>query len=605
MKRILWILKFLRPYRWACFFVLLIVVADVLAALLVPTITANMINHALNGDSIHAIFVQGAWMLAISIVSGGFTLLGGWLCARISANFGRDLRQAIYEKSLTFSSSDFERFGTASMMTRTMNDINVLQQSLISFIQMVLPVPFMCILGIVFAFQIHESMGWLVLSATILLLLCALIIVFKATPIFEKLQRFLDRMNVVLREVLTGVRVIRAFNKEEHEKARMKKTFADYADAAIRANRLFAGLDCLANVSINFCIVAILYVGSDFIGTGAMKIGDITAVTEYAIWILFYVVMAQMVVMLMPRAMTCAQRVTDVLMLEPSIQDAKDLSISRNNLEHSATFNADSGILYQSDSATPHASSNDVIAFHHVSFRFDDADEDTLCDLNFTCRRGTTTAVIGGTGSGKSTIAKLILRFHEATKGKITLFGRDIRQIPQNDLRHAISYVPQKAWLFAGTVADNLRYAAPNADEETMQRALEIAQSQFVFELPKKLQSPVSQGGTNFSGGQRQRLAIARALTKKADLYIFDDSFSALDFKTDAALRHALNREIQDSAILIIAQRISTIVHADTIVVLDDGKIVAIGTHEQLLQSSQIYKDIANSQMKGGEHNAQ
>ena len=568
------ILSFLKPYRKRLLFISLIMIADVGGSLLVPTITANMINLAVSQADLSDILLQGIWMLGIALLSGGLTLLGSWLCARLSADFGRDLRVALYDKTLSFSTTDFETFGTASMITRTLNDINVLQQSLMNVLQLVLPVPVMCALGIFFSFSIHRDMGFLILGATFLVLAAALLIIRKAARIFELLQSFLDRMNVVLRENLTGVRVIRAFRKETHEIKRMRKSFEDYAVSAIQANRLFAGLDCLATVVINLTIVAILYLGGNQIGTGSMKVGDITAVTEYAIWILFYVMMAQMVILLVPRAMTCMRRICAVLNHTPEIKDGTGQSGSGADPE--------------------------IFRFDHVSFRFADADENTLSDLSFSCEKGKTTAIIGGTGSGKSTIAKLLLRFHDVTAGQITLKGTDIRSLPQSELRSAISYIPQRAWLFSGTIEENLRYGNPDATREDLIRALKTAQADFVLDLPGGLKSHVSQGGTNFSGGQRQRLSIARALVKTADLYVFDDSFSALDFQTDAALRHALQEEITEAGLLIIAQRISTILHADQILVLNEGQIAGIGRHEELMETCPVYRDIAHSQMKGG-----
>lgn len=578
------LVPFLKPYRKPCAFIILILLADVGGSLLVPTITADMINLAVSGSAIDKIVRLGIIMLAISLISGALTLLGSLISARVSANFGRDLRNALYDKSLQFSATDFENFGTASMITRTLNDINIIQQALVFFIQMILPVPIMCGLGIFFSFRINRDMGFLILAGTLFVLIAALFIMRKAAPIFEKLQRFLDRMNVVLRENLMGVRVIRAFNKEAHETKRMKKTFSDFADTSIQANYLFAGLDCLATAVINICIVAIYYFGGNAVGRGQMKIGDITAVTEYAIWILFYVMMAQITILMLPRALTCIRRVTAVLNHTAEITDGEESIL----LEHTATCSDNS---------------DEVLKFDSVSFRFADADEETLANLSFSCRRGQTTAVIGGTGSGKSTITKLLLRYHDVTEGKITLHGKDIRTISQAELRNEVSYVPQKAWLFSGTIAENLRYGNQNASEAELIHALRVAQSDFVLDLPETLNSAVAQGGTNFSGGQKQRLSIARALVKKADLYVFDDSFSALDFKTDAALRHALASEVKDAAVLIIAQRISTILHADQIIVLHDGKIVGIGRHEELLASCPNYVDIVNSQMKGGEQN--
>lgn len=558
---------------------ILIVFADVGGSLLIPTITANMINLAVGGSSVGRIVRQGAVMLAVALFSGSLTLVGGWLCAKISADIGRDLRTAVYDKSLLFSASDFERFGTASMITRTLNDINIIQQSMINIVQMVLPVPVMCVMGILFAFRINRDMGWLLLGGTLFVLLAAMVIIRRAAPVFEKLQGFLDRMNVVLRENLTGVRVIRAFHKERHETGRMRNTFEDYAESAIRANRLFAGLDCIATASINICIVAVLYFGGSRVGTGEMEIGDITAVTEYAIWVLFYIMMAQMVILLVPRAMTCVRRISEVLTHEPEITDAAG--------------------------AAEDEGGDEVMQFDKVSFCFADADENTLSDVSFRCRRGETTAVIGGTGSGKSTIAKLLMRYHDVTDGQIKLFGRDIRGISQQELRSHIAYVPQKAWLFSGTIEENLRYGSPDASVEELYHALDIAQADFVRRMPGGIRAYVAQGGTNFSGGQRQRISIARALARKADLFVFDDSFSALDFKTDAALRRALAEETKDCAVLIIAQRISTILHADQILVLDDGKIVGMGKHEDLMRTCDVYRDIADSQAKGGGQNGE
>lgn len=569
------LVPFLKPYRAQCAFIIVVAMADVGGSLLVPTITASMINSAVSGGALGSIIRQGIGMLLIALLSGALTLLGSWLCARLSANLGRDLREAVYDKSLQFSSSDFEQFGTASMITRTLNDVNIIQQAFVAFIQMILPVPIICVMGIVLSFHINPGMGVLLLAGTGFVLLAALLIMRKAAPIFDRLQQFLDRMNVVLRENLTGARVIRAFNKEAHETGRMKKTFESYAASSIQANYLFAGLDCLATVVINLVLVAVLYFGGNAVGAGSMNIGDITAVSEYAIWILLYIMMAQMTVLMLPRALTCIHRVSDVLNHRPEITDGPSARL-----------------LPKQDA---------VIAFEDVSFCFSDADEETLSHLTFSCRRGQTTAVIGGTGSGKSTITKLLLRYHDVTHGAITFHGQDIRSLSQHQLRKAISYVPQKAWLFSGTIAENLRYGNPQATDEELLHALSIAQSDFVRNLPQGLDSSVAQGGTNFSGGQKQRLSIARALTKKADLYVFDDSFSALDFKTDAALRHALAAEIKDSAVLIIAQRISTILHADQILVLNDGAIVGKGRHEELLKNCPVYRDIVNSQMKGGE----
>lgn len=570
------ILHFLKPHKKLAILSLLFVIFDVAGALYIPTLTADMINNGVNTGNMDYIIQKGILMIAVTIISGIGTLIATHLIANLSAKISRDMRNEIYEKSLCFSSDDFDEFGTGSMITRTLNDINVISQAITMCLQMIIPVPIMCIMGITMAFFIDSFMGLLLLSLTILIIVVAFFITKKASVIFEKLQAFLDKMNVVLRENITGVRVIRAFNKEPYEKKRMKKTFEDYAESAIKANKLFAGLDGYSFLIVNLCIVGILWIGGNRVGSGFIEIGDITALTEYAILILYYIVMAQMVFLLLPREIICVCRIGEVLNKETKIKDGKaKLTKSENN---------------------------NVIEFQNVSFSFGDSEENTLQNLNFTCKKGETTAIIGSTGSGKSTIAKLIMRFHDVQTGKILLKGQDIRTISQKELREHISYVPQKAWLFSGTIANNLKYGNEKASAEDMKKSLEISQSTFINEIEAGINAKVAQGGTNFSGGQKQRISIARAITKKADMYIFDDSFSALDFKTDSKLRHALTEKFRESSILIIAQRINTILNADQIIVLNDGKIEGIGKHEELIKTCRVYQDIAKSQMKGDEN---
>lgn len=572
------ILHFLKPYKGLFALTMFFTIADVVGALIIPTLTADMINTGVGNGDMEYILRSGAMMTAVTVLAGISALLGSFLCARLSAKMGRDMRNELYARSLEFSVNDFEEFGAGSMITRTLNDVSVVQQAFVWCVQMVLPVPALSAAGILMAFWVEPSMGFLLGAAVVFVLLLTVAISRRAAAIFTRMQYFLDRMNVVLRENITGVRVIRAFNKEGHEKKRMGRSFEDYAQAAIQTNYLFAFLDCFSFFVINIVIVAILWAGGNRIGAGAMEIGDITALTEYAILILFYLMMAQMVLILLPRARVCLGRLEEVLNHEPEIRDM-----------------AKPGKETGEDGC--------AVRFENVSFRFADAQEDTLHDLTFSCKRGQTTAIIGGTGSGKSTIAKLLLRFYDVTEGAVLLNGRDIRDMTQQELRERIAYVPQKAWLFSGSIADNLRYGNKEAGKEEMAHALSVAQSGFALELKDGLDSHVAQGGTNFSGGQKQRLSIARALMKQADVYVFDDSFSALDFKTDSALRKALGEEIRDSAVLIIAQRINTILHAEQIIVLNEGRIAGIGTHRELMEGCAVYQEIARSQMKGGERN--
>lgn len=599
------LLKYMKPYRGLAIITVLVLMVDIAGTLLVPTLLANMVNIGVATKNFNYILQNGLAMLGATALASGGALLGSYLSAKLAANVGRDIRNAVYDSSLAFSGSDFERFGTGSMITRTLNDINVIQQSIIMTIQMVLPVPIMCVMGIALATSIDYQMGILLAIVVAVVLVIAAITVANAAPIFTRLQRFIDRMNVVLRENITGVRVIRAFNKEEHENERLDDVFSRYAKAAIKVNWLFAGLDCSAFFLMNIAEVAVLWFGGNRVGAHAMEIGSISAVLEYAMLILFFIMMAQIVALTLPRAKACLDRADEVINLVPEIRDcvrpAHDPLDAKGDPALDAAATADAAVV--ADAAEPNDDADVVAAFRHVTFRFSDADEDTLHNLNFRCRRGQTTAIIGSTGSGKSTVAKLLLRFHDVTGGAIQFNGADVRGMTQESLRDAIAYVPQKAWLFSGTIADNLRFGNEAATEEQMRHALDVAQSQFVYDLPDGLDSRVAQGGTNFSGGQRQRLSIARALMKRADLYIFDDSFSALDFKTDAALRRALVPETRDAATLIIAQRISTILHADQIIVLKDGEMAGIGTHEELMETCEVYRAIAESQMKGGDGN--
>ncbi len=584
--------RFMKPYRALVAVTLLVLLVDNVGTLLVPTMLADMINTGIGTGDFDYIVRGGLAMLGASLLASGGAMTGAYLAAKLASNVARDIRNAVYDASLAFSGGDFERFGTGSMITRTLNDTNVIQQSVIATIQLVLPVPFLSVAGIVMACMIDYQMGMLLAAVVAIVLAIAVVTVAKAAPIFMSLQKLIDRMNVVLRESIVGARVIRAFNKERHAERRLDEVFTSYADRAIKVNLLFAGLDCSAFFFMNIAEVAVLWLGGNRVGAHAMQIASVSAVLEYAMLILFFVMMAQIVALTLPRAKACLDRAAAVIDLQPEIADG---------VEPAAFAAPAPGADPAAASAAREAASDDVAVFDHASFRFEDADEDTLHDLSFACKRGQTTAIIGSTGSGKSTIAKMLLRLHDVTEGAVRFRGVDVRDLAQRDLRGAISYVPQKAWLFSGTVASNLRYGDDTADEAAMRHALEVAQSEFVFDLPQGLETPVAQGGTNFSGGQRQRLSIARALMKRADLYIFDDSFSALDFKTDAALRRALVPETRGAAVLIIAQRISTILHADRIVVLKDGRIEGKGTHEELMETCAVYRDIARSQMKGGE----
>lgn len=564
----------LAPYKRLCAGTLVAMLFDLSGMLLIPTQLSMMINVAITTHDANEFMTHGVLMLVAALCGSFGYITSTWLASRLCAIVGRDLRMRVYRASLDFSGGDFSRFGTGSMITRTLSDANVVQQTLLMAILMILPVPIMCAISVGLAFSIDTLMGWVLLTVTVATIAVSLVSVFATAPIFTRLQGFIDSMNARLREAITGVRVVRAFGCEDETRERLDETFSAYADNAIRVNMVFAATDTLAFFLMNAVESLVMWLGANRVGVHAMQIGSISAIIEYAMLILFFLMMAQFALISVPRAMACLDRASEVLRFVPEIRDAETCV------------------------ALPAPAPSEVARFDHVSLRFSDADENTLNDLTFGIRRGEVTAIIGNTGSGKSTIAKMLLRFNDVTSGKLLFEGIDVRDVAQADLRSRIAYVPQKAWLFSGTIAENLRHGRANATDEELWHALDVAQASFVRELPGGLNAPVTQGGTNFSGGQRQRLAIARALVRHADLYVFDDSFSALDFKTDAALRHALTTELAHAAQLVIAQRVSTIHDANQIVVLKDGSIVGLGRHDELMQTCDNYRAIAESQLR-------
>lgn len=577
------LLRLMAPYKALAAATLCALVLDMAGMLFVPTELAAMINSvvATSGNDLAR---HGAAMLAAALCGSGGAVVANLLAARLAANVGRDLRMAVYDASLAFSGSDFERFGTGSMVARTLSDANVVQQALLMGIVMILPVPVMCIIAVGLAFSIDPWMGWVLAGVALAMLAVSAVAVSRSAPIFTRLQGFVDRMTTRLRETVTGIRVIRAFGREDQARERLDATFEEYAENAIRVNAMFATADSMTFFLANGVESLVLWLGANRVGAGAMQVGSITALIEYAMLIMFFMMMAQFAILQVPRAIACLHRASEVLAVVPEVANPEE----PHQLPKTAPCPA------------ARLAPDVVAAFHHASLRFHDADEDTLHDLDFVMRRGTRTAIIGNTGSGKSTVAKLLLRFHDVTSGSVELVGEDVRAVTQASLRGRIAYVPQRAWLFSGTIAENLRRGDPDASDERLWHALDVAQAGFVRELPDGLGTRVAQGGSNFSGGQRQRLAIARALVRRADLYVFDDSFSALDYKTDAALRHALADELAGAAQLVIAQRVSTIRDADQIVVLSDGAVEGIGRHEELLESCPTYRAIAESQERKG-----
>jgi ATP-binding cassette subfamily B multidrug efflux pump len=516
----------------------------------------------------------GLIMLLISLVAGATTVVVGFLSAKTAAGSAKDIRKDVFTKVENFSSTEFDKFSTASLITRSTNDVTQVQMVIIMMMRIVFYAPIIGVGGIIRALAKSTSMWWIIALAVIVLLGLVLIAFSIALPKFKIMQSLIDRLNLVMRENLSGMMVIRAFNKQPFEEDRFDKANINLTSTSLFVSRLMVTMFPLMMLIMNGLTVLIIWVGAHQVAQSAMQVGDMIAFMQYAMQIVFAFLMLSMMFIFLPRASVSAGRLADVLETEPVIKDPEEPKKFHD------PFNA-------------------TVEFRNVSFRYPSALEDVLHDISFTAKPGQTTAFIGSTGSGKSTIISLVPRFYEVTGGSILVDNVDIREVKQQALRDKIGYIPQKSTLFTGTIESNLRYADEDAELETLKEAADIAQaSEFIDVFPEGYETDISQGGTNVSGGQKQRLSIARALVKKAPINIFDDSFSALDFKTDAALRKALRKNLHDSTILIVTQRVSTIKDADQIIVLDEGRIVGKGKHEELMEKCNPYREIALSQLK-------
>lgn len=515
----------------------------------------------------------GAKMIGLAFLGMMASIVVGLLASRVGAASGRDLRGRVFRKVVGFSSNEFDHFSTASLITRSTNDIQQIQMLMVMLLRMVLYAPIMAVSGIYQVFCTNVSMSWIIALAVILIGLVILVLFTVAMPKFKVMQKLVDRLNLVTREILTGLSVIRAFSTEKHEEERFETANQDLTRTNLFVNRAMTFMMPVMMVIMNGVSVLIIWTGAHGVNDGQMQVGDMMAFIQYTMQIIMSFLMLCMISIMLPRAAVAADRVDELLTSETLIHDPKE------------------------PKPLPEKTRG-VLCFDHVSFRYPGADEDVLHDISFTAKPGETTAIIGSTGSGKSTLVNLIPRFYDVTAGSITLDGTDIRNLRQHDLREKLGYVPQKGVLFSGTVASNIMFGNPEGSDAKMKEAAEIAQAtEFIEEKPKKYGSSISQGGANVSGGQKQRLSIARAVARHPDIFIFDDSFSALDYKTDVALRRALKEKTENSTVLIVAQRISTILHAEQIIVLDDGEVAGIGTHQELLQNCEVYRQIAESQL--------
>lgn len=515
----------------------------------------------------------GAAMLGLAALGMAASILVGFLASRVGAGIGRGLRRNVFRKVVGFSNAEFDKFSTASLITRSTNDIQQIQLLTVMILRMVLYAPIMAVGGVWRVFHTNVDMSWIIALGVVLILIVVGFLFFVVMPKFKVVQSLVDRLNLVSREILTGLSVIRAFSTEKYEEERFDEANRDLMKTNLFVNRAMTFMMPAMMLIMNGITVLIIWVGGHGVNEGAMQVGDTMAFIQYTMQIIMSFLMICMISVMLPRAAVSADRVDEILKSETLIRDAQD----RKQLPEDG---------------------KGEVCFHNVSFRYPGAEEDVLHDISFTAKPGQTTAFVGGTGSGKSTLINLIPRFYDVTEGSITVDGVDIRDIPQHDLREKLGYVPQKGVLFSGTIASNIMYGNPKGTEEEMKEAAQIAQAEeFILDKKKGYESPVAQGGANVSGGQKQRLSIARAVAKHPDIYIFDDSFSALDYKTDVSLRNALKENTKEAAVLIVAQRVSTILHAEQIIVLDDGKVAGMGTHKELLKNCDAYYQIAASQM--------
>lgn len=566
--------KFLKPYWKQIIFAILLILVQAMSNLYLPSLNASIINNGVAKGDISYIIKTGGLMLIFTLLLASCAIASSYFGSKISMSFGRDVRRAIYNKVESFSQSDLNRFGTPSLITRNTNDVQQTQMLVLFGLNLMIMAPIICIGGIIMALRQDIVLSYSIIIIVPIMAIAVGILLAKATPLFRSMQLKIDKVNQIMREKLMGVRVIRAFVRNEYEAKRFDKANRDLTNTALRVNRILALAIPSLIIIMNFSTVAIIWFGGHRIDMGAMPIGNLTAFLTYIMEIMISITLAMSVFIMIPRAEASAERIVEVLKTEPSIKDPDKPLIIHNNKKGN-------------------------IEFCNVEFNYPGAEEPVLRDISFSAAPGETTAIIGSTGCGKSTLVALIPRFYDVTHGCIEIDDIDIRNIYLRDLRDKIGLVPQKAFLFSGTIADNLRFGNENATDDELWHALEIAQAKnFVMDLPGQLYANVEQGGVNFSGGQRQRLAIARALVKKPEIYLFDDSFSALDLKTDAQLRMAIKSETANSTVIIVSQRVNTIMNANQIIVLnDDGTIAGMGTHSDLLKSCVVYRDIVYSQL--------
>src|SRR6266567_2085248 len=569
------LLRFMKPYRPILALVVVLAFLQAMANLYLPTLFANIVDNGIIKGDTGYIWRTGGIMLLITLAGTIAAVVGIFFSSQVATGFGKIIRARLFTHVSKFSLHEFDSVSTSSLITRTTNDTTQVQQVMILALNMMITAPFTLIAGIILALNQDVGLTWILVVVIPILVGTIVLLMSQAIPLFRIMQKKLDKLNLILDEGLTGVRVVRAFDRQKYEEHRFDEANLDLTNVAIKVNRLVASLMPIMMLCLNFSSVAILWFGAIRINNGQMQVGALIAFLQYAMLILFALLMISMMFIMLPRAAASADRINEVLAIEPEIKDTDQVK------------RADKQKGY--------------VEFQNVTFSYPGAEEPAISHISFSAVPGEVTAIIGGTGSGKSTLVSLIPRFYDiddGTGGHLLADGVDVREMSQEHLRSKIGFVPQKAVLFSGTVAENIRYGKEDATDEEVRHAADVAQAtEFISEMQDGFNSVIAQGGTNVSGGQKQRLSIARALVRKPEIYVFDDSFSALDFKTDSRLRAALKQETRESTVLIVSQRVSTIMDADQIIVLDEGRIAGIGTHRDLMRSSEVYREIVSSQL--------
>ncbi|WP_379130107.1 ABC transporter ATP-binding protein [Paenibacillus sp. sgz500958] len=577
------LMRQLKPFKWAVAAVLILIFLQSMGDLYLPTLMSDIVDKGIVHKDQSYIWQIGGFMLLVAGGGALCSIIASYLSARIAAGFGKSTRSRVFNHVENFTLHEFDKLGTASLITRTTNDITQVQTVLTMMLRMMVGAPMMMIGGIIMAVSEDAHLSLIFVVVIPLLVGAIMFIGMKGLPLFKAIQIKLDKLNLVLREHLTGIRVIRSFNRIGHENQRFSEANRDLTDTAIKVNKIMAGLMPLMMIVMNFSMIAILYFGGIRIDEGNLEVGSLMAFIQYAMQIMFSLIMVSMMFVLIPRASASALRINEVLDMQPEIKDPAE-----SELQKTAAATRGDG----------RDTMRGFVEFENVTFSYPGAEQPALSGISFSARPGEVTAIIGGTGSGKSTLLSLIPRFYDVESGAVRVDGVDVRDMTQEQLRAKIGYIPQKAVLFTGTIKDNIRYGKDDATDEEIIHAAQVAQAyDFVSAMKEGFNSEIAQGGSNVSGGQKQRLSIARALVRKPEVYLFDDSFSALDFKTDAKLRAALKDETTEATVLIVAQRVSTVMDADRIIVIDDGEIAGMGTHRELLDNSEVYREIVSSQL--------